>query len=131
MQKAAEYVSDDEIDKAFQFGVPGEYLRARTIYEFFTGKVGATTVVKRTEQVLAHHKQVYVPILVRNHWLLAIVKKGGGQFTITLYDSAPSQEVFRDARHALTLILRNVDVQRAVSPRQVPRSNECGCVVIS
>ena len=130
-RKPSRCLTDGELDRALQDGLPGQTLRSRVMYDFMRGMANAPDIRRSVEDRLTKYDEVYVPILVRSHWILVVLSRHGKELRAMVYDSAPSPPVARDTRWALRSVFKTDDAQFGLCPRQITGSNECGWHVVA
>lgn len=88
--------------------------------------------IKRMEQMTLEKGVLYFPIFVRHHWIAGILRsEGGGHFTLTTMDSAPSPCVYADLRRVFGRLWPALTLIRGHSARQRRDSEDCGIYMVA
>jgi len=125
-------LSDVDIDRALQCGVPEAYISARMAHDFCKGTKSFAQIRTQIDRRLKNTAKVFWPILVRHHWVLVTVERdGNGRYLCELFDSAPSPEVTRDVEWIISRPLAKYELTIHLCPHQLRESNECGLHVIT
>ena len=113
---------------------PRAVLPARWFYEFRTGQRTASRlrsdVSSRLREMGPELGRIYMPVHIRHHWLLVVVKVTGGNWILEVYDSAASVVTRVTLAPLLLELFPRAQITFCPSPRQRRGSNECGLFVV-
>jgi hypothetical protein len=114
-----------ELDQVLQTVMKG-VISAMVFYNYRRGGMTAGEFAGVMRKGVREHGSLFVPIHIRHHWVLLVVREEGG-LRGEVYDSAPSYIVRKD----ITKLLSMVSLEFRSGMRQLRGSNECGIFVLA
>ena len=106
-----------------------QVLSAFLFYKFRLGKISQEEFYSKIKEGLEAHGIIYMPLHIRYHWILMIVRQAEGGVCGEIFDSAPSKLVIKEVKKILRDTVPNLTFRPTM--RQHRGSNECGIFVIA
>jgi hypothetical protein len=123
--RGGECLAASELDQVLQSDMDC-VISAMVFYNYRRGSLTAGEFERRLRRMVREHGRVFVPLHIRHHWVLLLVRDEGG-LRGEVYDSAPSYIVRKDITKLLSMV--SLDFRRGM--RQLRGSNECGIFVLA